>query len=116
MTEFELSFDQAKAIEQAVTWLPGIAGLDGGSYGEVSLLYPGERIAGIRRPQVDDDTHLEIHIVVDLSAPNALKDAAPLSDCAPQVREAVHAVCPEVTTVDVIIADVRGPQTGGAQG
>lgn len=106
MSGFELTQAGAKAIAEAVAGLPGIAGMYGGSYGEISLLYPGERIKGLRKAHVQDDTHLEIFVIADLSAQGGLEKATPLHDLTPQIREAVQSACPEITTVDVIFADV----------
>ena len=64
----ELTADTARAIAAAVVGLEGVAKLSPGRFGEVSLLFPGERINGISRPSPRDDTHLELHVVVDVSA------------------------------------------------
>ena len=65
---FELEVSHARAIAEAVTKVRGVAALDGGSFGSVSLYLPGERIVGMRRPDPRDDRHLQINIRVDISA------------------------------------------------
>ena len=65
---FELEVSHARAIAEAVRKVRGVAALDGGSFGSVSLYLPGERIVGMRRPDPRDDRHLQINIRVDISA------------------------------------------------
>ncbi|MDO5032358.1 hypothetical protein [Corynebacterium sp.] len=95
----ELSVADAHAIVEAVSALPGVASLYGGRFGEVAALYPGERVAGISRPNVRDDSHLSVHIVVDVDAD------IPLYELAESVRGAVATAWPAVRIIDVTLAD-----------
>lgn len=96
---FELEVDQARAIAQAAARQAGVAELSAGTYGEVSLLYPGERIAGLRRPELRNEEYIEINVVVDLS------QQVPVPDVAQHVRNAAFGACPQLRRVDVIVAD-----------
>lgn len=95
----ELTADTARAIASAVVGLEGVAKLSPGRFGEVSLLFPGERIRGISRPSPRDDTHLELHVVVDVSA------GVPLAALGETVRDTVRTTWPAARTVDVVFAD-----------
>lgn len=96
---FELTAAQARAISDAVCRERGVAKLDGGSFGEVSALFPGERITGLRRPDTRDDTHLQIYVVLDTSAGVAIRELAPA------IRSAAFSACPQLRRVDVVFAD-----------
>lgn len=101
---FELSVDQAQAIAGALRATPGVAGLSAGAFGEVSLLYPKQRVAGLKRLSPRDDRELEAHVVADVSA------GIPLKELAEQARSAALAACPELTRLDIRISDaVDGP-------
>lgn len=95
----QLTAEDAHAIEEAVTGLRGVAKLSGGRFGEVALLFPGERIYGISRPSPRDDTRLEVHIVVDVSA------GEPLAALGATIRDTVRSTWPGARTVDVVFAD-----------
>ena len=95
----ELTADTARAIAAAVVGLEGVAKLSPGRFGEVSLLFPGERIRGISRPSPRDDTHLELHVVVDVSA------GVSLAALGETVRDTVRTTWPAARTVDVVFAD-----------
>ena len=59
---------QAHAIVEAVSAVPGVVELTRGTYGHVALLFPGERVAGLRIVRgLADATGLEVHAIVDLS-------------------------------------------------
>lgn len=96
---FELSAVQANAIAAAVSRIPGVARLDGGRFGEVSVLFPGQRVTGLRRPDPRDDTHLQIYIALDTSA------GVPIGTLAPSIRSAALDTCPQLHRVDVVFAD-----------
>ena len=95
----ELTADTARAIASAVVGFEGVAKLSPGRFGEVSLLFPGERIRGISRPSPRDYTHLELHVVVDVSA------GVPLAALGETVRDSVRTTWPSARTVDVVFAD-----------
>lgn len=99
MTSAELTLPLATSIAAAVTDLRGVAKLSPGRFGEVALLFPGERVHGIRRPSPQDDTHLELHIVVDVSA------GVPLAELGDATRTTVRAAWPAVRRVDVVFDD-----------
>lgn len=96
---FQLEVEQAKAIATAVGSVRGVAGLNRGQFGEVSLLFPRQRVGGIRHLDVRDDTKIETHVVVDISA------EIPLQSIADAVRTAAFGACPDLTRVDVVFAD-----------
>ncbi|TVU85598.1 hypothetical protein FQN05_02555 [Corynebacterium aurimucosum] len=99
MTSAELTLPIATSIAESVTDLRGVAKLSPGRFGEVALLFPGERVHGIRRPRPQDDTHLELHIVVDVSA------GVPLTELGDATRTTVRATWPAVRRVDVVFDD-----------
>ena len=99
MTSAELTLPLATSIAEAVTDLRGVAKLSPGRFGEVALLFPGERVHGIRRPNPQDDTHLELHIVVDVSA------GVPLAELGDVTRTTVRTTWPAVRRVDVVFDD-----------
>ncbi|OFK60539.1 MULTISPECIES: hypothetical protein [unclassified Corynebacterium] len=99
MTSAELTLPIATSIAAAVTDLRGVAKLSPGRFGEVALLFPGERVHGIRRPNPQDDTHLELHIVVDVSA------GVPLAELGDVTRTTVRTTWPAVRRVDVVFDD-----------
>lgn len=97
--QFQLDLDAAHRIKEAVTDLEGVAGLSAGSFGEVSLLFAGDRVSGIRKPSPREDTVIEIHVVVDVAAGKVLQELGA------EIRSAAMAACPELARVDVIFAD-----------
>lgn len=99
MTSPELTLPIASSIAAAVTELRGVAKLSPGRFGEVALLFPGGRVHGIRRPSPQDDTHLELHIVVDVSA------GVPLAELGDATRTTVRTTWPAVRRVDVVFDD-----------
>lgn len=106
--QFELGVEQAQAIVDAVEKVRGVDSLSGGQFGEVSLFFPKKRIEGIRRPSPRDDSHIEIHVVADVSA------GFPLAEIGDAVREAAQRACSELTRVDVEISDVSGSFRNGS--
>ena len=97
--QFELEVSHAHAIAEAVQKLSGVAGLDGGPYGSVSLLFPGERVNGMRRPNPRDGRHLQINILVDISA------QPDLYRLAEEIRSTARKACTELERVDVEFSD-----------
>lgn len=96
---FQLDLDAAQRIKEAVTSLEGVAGLSAGSFGEISLLFAGARVGGIRKPSPREDTAIEIHVVVDIAAEKVLQELGT------EIRRAAMAACPQLKRVDVIFAD-----------
>lgn len=99
---FLLSLEQARALGTALRAVPGVADLAPGRYGEVALLFPGERIPGLRFLGPKDDTQIEAHVV-------AAFDGPPLTEIGPAVQAAACRAVPELTRLDVVIADVAAP-------
>ncbi|WPF66472.1 MULTISPECIES: hypothetical protein [unclassified Corynebacterium] len=89
-----LSYEDAEQLVQTVRAITGVADIHAGTFGEASLLYPGQRVRGLR---LREDSRLEVHIVADLDA------ASDLHGLAENVRRTVHAATG--FTVDVFIAD-----------
>ncbi|XOJ10100.1 hypothetical protein ACMXZU_02125 [Corynebacterium striatum] len=98
-TRFELDAPAAHRIVEGVLGTRGVAKLHAGTFGEVSLLYPGERVAGLKRPNPRDDHHLEVHIVFDVA------QQVPVKDVAEGARAAALEACSELSRVDVVVAD-----------
>lgn len=100
----------ARAIAAAVSAVPSVAGLDSGRHGEIALLYPGERVPGLRWT----GGRLEIHLraAFDPAAPRPLAETCQLA------RGAAADVLGSAATVDVIVSDVAlaGQVVGGASG
>lgn len=96
---FELDAATAKRIKAEVLALSGVADLSSGTFGEVSVLFAGERVTGIRKPSPREDTAIEIHVVVDVSAEKVLQLLAD------EIRAAALGACPELLRVDVTFAD-----------
>lgn len=103
-TSDPIPVEQARAIVTDVESIKGVAELHPGDFGEAALLYPGERIHGLRL----HGGRLEVRIVVDLQA---LDSKLSLDELATAVRFAVQ---PRTDfPVDVVVADAiyRLPQS-----
>jgi uncharacterized alkaline shock family protein YloU len=87
----------ADAISAAVLTCPSVAGLSGGLAGEVATYLPGRRVAGVRT----EPGSAEVHVIA--------RYGPPLADIAAEVRRAVAAVVPGLSTVNVVVADVQDP-------
>ncbi len=95
---------RAVDVARAVRAVDGVADLHAGRFGEVALLYPRRRVAGLR-VTLSPTPRLEVHILADLRA------RRPLAQVAAAVREAVVRGGMALP-VDVIIADATdgGPE------
>jgi hypothetical protein len=60
--------DLARAVAEAVTADPAVARLDGGTYGAVLTYLPGEKLVGVRVPEVEHG-RVEVAVVLYLGAP-----------------------------------------------
>ena len=95
-----ISLEHAEALRDEILSLPGVAGMHGGQFGEVAMLYPGARVRGLHlltprgRP---DETRMEIHLIADLSQ---LPDLGKLAD---EVRAVAGRFVSE--PVDVFFSD-----------
>lgn len=98
-SRFILDLVTAQRIRDNVLALNGVGGLSAGSFGEVSLLFAGDRVIGLRKPSPREDTVIEIHAVVDVSAEKVLHELGA------EIRGTARLACPELTRVDVIFAD-----------
>lgn len=89
--------EKAVAIVNALTSVPGVAGMHAGRFGEIALLFPGERVRGLRV----DDGRLQVHVDVDLDQLGLESD---LHQFAGKLRDLVT----QKTNlpVDVTVADV----------
>ena len=96
---FELDLSTAQRIKNEVLSLSGVGGLSAGSFGEVALLFAGAKVSGIRKPSPREDTVIEIHAIVDVSANKILHKLAR------EVRIAAMNACPQLNRVDVVFAD-----------
>ncbi|APT93258.1 hypothetical protein CPHO_10535 [Corynebacterium phocae] len=96
---FELSAATAKQLAEALAALPGVHSLFGGDHGEIALLFPGERVRGLRFLSPKDDTQIAAHIVVDFNASPDLKELAE------KIRSTAFAQCRDLTRVNVVFAD-----------
>ncbi|MBV7292742.1 hypothetical protein [Corynebacterium sp. TAE3-ERU16] len=91
---------QAETLRDEILALPGVAGMHGGQFGEVAMLYPGTRVRGLHlftprgRP---DETRMEIHLIADLSQ---LPDLGKLAE---EIRTIAGRYVPD--TVDVFFSD-----------
>ncbi|WP_235922921.1 hypothetical protein [Corynebacterium lizhenjunii] len=101
-----LSPEAAHLVRDAVLAVPGVAELHGGSFGEVALLFPGQRVTGLRPVSARDDSHLEVHVTVAFD-PTGGSQAPNLQELAADVQRAAAQACPELERVDVIIADLK---------
>ncbi|MDO4609962.1 hypothetical protein [Corynebacterium sp.] len=98
-----LEADRAQAIADAVAALPAVAGLSGGRFGEIALLYPRRRVIGLR--EADRGARLEIHVRLHVD----VADPRPLQGPLDAVRDAaIRALGPDAAgrTVDVVLDDV----------
>ncbi|WP_329070550.1 hypothetical protein [Amycolatopsis sp. NBC_01480] len=84
----------AGRLAAVVTALPGVAGLHGGRFGEISTFAPGRRVRGVR---VRDDL-VTIGVVA--------RDAAAVPGLGDEVRAALG---PLGRPVDVWVGDVADP-------
>lgn len=100
----------ARAIAAAVSAVPSVAGLDSGRHGEIALLYPGERVPGLRWT----GGRLEIH----LRAAFDPADPRPLAETCRLARAAAADVLGAAATLDVIVSDVAlvGQVVGAVSG
>lgn len=97
-----LTADQAEAVAAAITALDPVAGLDGGRFGEVALLFPGRRVTGLREAA----GRLAAHVRLRVAGPGD-GDLRPRLD---EVRAAARgALGPgDDRPIDVVLADVTG--------
>lgn len=79
-------------VAAAVLSVPGVAGLDGGTFAEVTTYLPGRRLAGV----ADRGDHLAVSVVAHTGEL--------LPALAERVRAAVRALDPR--PVEVVIADL----------
>lgn len=89
------SAEVADLVAQSALGVAGVAGLHGGSLGEVGTYLPGRRVTGVRV----GDGGTSVHLVVDFGA-----DVHQVAD---QVRRAVSGVAP--VPVEVVVEDVAAP-------
>lgn len=91
-----IPLEVAHRIVAEVSAVAGVASLHPGDFGETALLFPGERVHGLRLRE----DRLEVHVVVDLST---LPPRTDLQSFAEIVRLAVTPLSDFL--VDVVLAD-----------
>ena len=94
----ELTAAQATLLAQTIRSVTGVAELSSGRFGEVALLFPGQRVSGIRRLQLGDDSAIEVHIIA--------RYGHDLEQLAGDIRAAVRAEAPAINRVDIVVADI----------
>ncbi|MBN9643941.1 hypothetical protein ACFSSC_01430 [Corynebacterium mendelii] len=97
-----LDREQAEQLAREICDLDGVAGLYGGQFGEVAMLFPGERVRGLHASTPRDDSeapHLEVFVIVDGDLqPNLEELASTIRDTAARYTDA---------PVDVTVSDVE---------
>ena len=102
----QLEVADARSIASKVKDVHGVAGLHAGRFGEVALLYPGERISGLRRVSGAGELHIEIHIAAGVN----------LHDLASDIRVVAQKACSiDLGRVDVIFSDATDSSTSTPQ-
>lgn len=102
----QLEVADARSIASKVAEVHGVAALHHGRFGEVALLYPGERVSGLRRVSRAGELHIEIHVIADFSA------GVNLYDLASDIRDVAQKACSiEIGRVDVIFSDATDSST-----
>lgn len=76
-----ISAEDAHRLRDAVVGVEGIIGLSSGFFGEVALLFAGDRVPGLRIHTEDGVERLSIHLIADASS------QVPLTDRADAVRQ-----------------------------
>lgn len=94
-----LTHDQAAALSEAILGVEGIDSFHAGRFGQIALIYSGDRFPGLWHPSPTDDEPrgLEIHVVVTREG---LKNLKGIAD---QIR--TLAADYFAGSIDVIIAD-----------
>lgn len=106
----QLEVADARSIASKVKDVHGVAGLHAGRFGEVALLYPGERISGLRRVSGAGELHIEIHITADFAA------GVNLHGLASDIRVVAQKACSiDLGRVDVIFSDATDSSTSTQQ-
>ena len=97
-----LDHEQAEQLVREICDLDGVAGLYGGQFGEVAILFPGARVRGLHVLVPKDENevpHLEVFVIVDGdSQPNLEELASTIRETAARYTDA---------PVDVTISDVE---------
>lgn len=85
---------EALSLVEDVLAVPGVSSMHRGQFGEIALLFPGQRVPGIRC----SDERVEVHVVAKRTAGDlhALADAI-------RARTTDHTAAP----VDVFIGDIE---------
>lgn len=89
-------FSQLEAMNLVndILAVPGVASMHRGQFGEIALLFPGQRVPGIRC----SDERVEVHVV-------AKQDAGNLHALADAIRS--RAQTHTAATIDVHIGDIE---------
>ncbi|GGG74424.1 Asp23/Gls24 family envelope stress response protein [Corynebacterium pelargi] len=100
-----LSLDKAQALVEAVVAIPGVHAMHSGRFGEVALLYPKQRVQGLRFQNRDEES-FEVDIVAEFGADNLYDLAEEVRATAAQTLKADGLTMP----VSVVIADIATEQ------
>lgn len=94
-----LTHDQAAALSEALLGVEGVDSLHAGRFGQIALIYSGDRYPGLWHPSPTEDKPrgLEIHLVVTR---DGLKNLKGIADRARALASDYFA-----GAIDVIIAD-----------
>lgn len=91
----------ADRVAEAVLAVPGVAGLNGGAFGEVATYLPGRRVVGV----ADRGDHLLVSVTAVAPVPEA--GAPDLHRLGNRIRATAANV--DLRPVDVVIADIAPP-------
>ncbi|WIM68078.1 hypothetical protein QP027_01385 [Corynebacterium breve] len=94
-----LNIDDALAAQAAVLSVSGVASMHAGRHGEVAMLYPHERVVGLKPLHRGGADGLEVHVVADISA------GRNLNELADDVRHQVQTVT-GMSLIDVTVGDI----------
>ena len=117
-SQFFLTLDVARRIEEKICALSGVAHLYGGVHGEYAVYLPGGKVAGLRTPlphtdlsqnAVDTRFRLEIYPAVDVSA------LVPLPSLGQQVHDVAKQTLSDAGCVDAVV-QVRFVEATGSFG
>ncbi|PFG27243.1 hypothetical protein [Corynebacterium renale] len=96
-----ISAEDAHRLRDAVVGVEGIIGLSSGFFGEVALLFAGDRVPGLRIHTQDGTERLSIHLIADATS------AVPLTERADAVRTIAGTFVD--FPVDVVFDDFTSP-------
>ncbi|AZA14407.1 hypothetical protein ACFPVT_04265 [Corynebacterium choanae] len=94
-----LNREQAEALRDDIVALDGVAGLYGGQFGEIAMLFAGARVRGLHITDDDQDNpRLAVYVIADS------KHLQPVQQLGETVRTVAGKHCD--LPIDVTISDV----------